>query len=144
MDVAGSRAVLRACSAAAGGSGDVGEDAVQLVEAVVAHHQPAPAPRGVLDGHLGTELVGQLLLEALHIRVPVPGRVSRGFAGGRRADLQASDQTFCIPYLERPLDDDGGDLDLLPAVGEPKQSASVPHFQLTPLQHFADLGGKLE
>ena len=68
----------------AAGSADMGEYAVQLVEAVVAHHQTALTPRGVLDGYLGTELVGQFLLEALHVRIPVPCRGLGRCACGRR------------------------------------------------------------
>src|SRR6185312_15827789 len=109
QQAAGCRAPVR-CPPG-GGSADVGQDAVQLVEAVVADHQPALAARGVLDGHLGTELVGQLLLEALYIRVAVSARLA---SGRRRAVLQASHQPFCVAYRERPLDDDRGHLDLLP------------------------------
>jgi hypothetical protein len=48
---------------------DVRQDAVQLIEAVVTHDQLALAAGRVLDGHFRTKLVGELLLEALDVRV---------------------------------------------------------------------------
>ena len=45
------------------------EDPVELVQAVVIHHQLPFAGRGMLDGDLRTELVGVLLLEAQDVRV---------------------------------------------------------------------------
>src|ERR1700754_594886 len=48
---------------------DMREDPVELVQAVVIHHELAFAGRGMLDGHLRAELVGELLLEAQDVRV---------------------------------------------------------------------------
>ena len=48
---------------------DVREDAVELVETVVTHDQLALAAGGMLDGDFRTELVGELLFEALDVRV---------------------------------------------------------------------------
>ena len=48
---------------------DVRQDSIQLIQAVVAHHQLALATGGMLDGDLRAELVSELLLEALDVRV---------------------------------------------------------------------------
>ena len=63
---------------------DVGEDAVELVEAVVAHDQFAPSAGALLDGDLGAELLGEVLLEAQHVRVPRRGHgLARARLGSR-------------------------------------------------------------
>jgi hypothetical protein len=48
---------------------DVGEDAVELVEAVVADHQLAFATGRMLDRNLRAKLLRQFLLETVYVRV---------------------------------------------------------------------------
>src|SRR5277367_2983824 len=48
---------------------NVAENPLELVQAVVAHDQLAPARRSVLKRDLGAQLIGQLALQALNIRV---------------------------------------------------------------------------
>src|SRR5215469_7998128 len=59
----GERARDRACLL------DVSQNPVELVETVVAHHELALAAAALLDRDAGTELVRELALEALDIRV---------------------------------------------------------------------------
>src|SRR5580704_11154700 len=61
---------------------DVLDDAVELVEAVVVHHQLAPAAAAVLDGHARAELVGQLPLQALDVGIAGIRVVGGGGPGG--------------------------------------------------------------
>src|SRR5262249_38030406 len=48
-------------------SADVGEDAVQLIQAVVAHDEATLAAGRVLDRYLRAQLIGKLLLQPIHI-----------------------------------------------------------------------------
>src|SRR5688500_19816906 len=56
-------------------SGDVGQDAVELVEAVIGDHELARARRGMLQLDRCAELVGEVVLE------PLDSRASRAPAG---------------------------------------------------------------
>lgn len=73
--VPGARSTLTASCASRRAAGrnrallDVRQDAVELVEAVVTHHQLPLAAGRMLDGYLRTKLVGELLLKALDVRV---------------------------------------------------------------------------
>ena len=57
---------------------DVCEDAVELVQAVVAHHELAPASAARLDRDARAELLRQLLLETCHIRITLAAFLVRG------------------------------------------------------------------
>src|SRR6185503_14668687 len=54
---------------------DVPEDAIELIERVVADHDLSLAGSGVLDLHRRAEFLGELVLQALHVRIEAFRRV---------------------------------------------------------------------
>src|SRR6516164_8432335 len=120
---------------------DVCEDAVELVQAVVAHHELAPASAARLDRDPSTELLRQLLLEARHIRIALGSAIVRGRPV---RGLQSPHQRLGLAHREALAGDEQRDLGLLAALGEGEQRAGVTHLERALLEELADLGGELE
>src|ERR1700680_3001862 len=120
---------------------DVRQDPVELVQTVVTHHELALATAARLDGDAGAELLGELLLQALHVRV-ARGCPRTGSGTGR--GLQAAHQRLGLAHRQALLRDQRSDLALLPFLGERQQRTGVAHLDRALLQQFAHLGRELQ
>src|SRR5690606_34828402 len=121
-------------------SADMRDDSVELVEAVIADHEPPAAPP-VLDGDGRAELLGELRLEAADVRVLRAGGAVRPLGRPTRqpADglLRVADAPAFLADLRRELERDGGRRH-----GE--ERARMAHIELTVLEHRADGFRQLE
>src|ERR1700691_6211623 len=115
---------------------DVGQDAFQLVQTVVADNKLALPRDGMLKGDFGAQLLGNFGFQAADVGVLRRG----GGAGlGRFRIDDAAHQTFGIAHRQGFLGDQSRNFDLLAAGGEPQQGARVTACYLTGFSHFLDL-----
>src|SRR5690606_31859273 len=124
-------------------SADVRDDAVELVEAMIADHEAAAA-LAVLDGDGCTEPLRKLHLESAHVRVlrasarVVAGRPSLGPAG------EPADRVLRVANTPSLLADPVRELDLHGLRRNAEERAGMAHVELAALEHRADRLGQLE
>src|SRR5579863_2879380 len=118
------------------------QDAVELVEAVVAHHQLPPSPRRLLDRNTGAELLGELRLEPLDVRVAGRDTVSVGPVYRRGGE--APYQCLGIAHREALFRHQQAHLGLLAAGGEPEERPGMAHLERALLEELRYLGRQLE
>src|SRR5690349_14797464 len=91
------------------------EDAVELIQAVVAHDELPAAATASLDRHPRSELLRELLFEPCDIRVALAIAHMRG-CGGRR--LQPPHEGFGLTHGKTLAGDQQCNLGLLPPFGQ--------------------------
>src|SRR6185503_5734488 len=125
-------ASLRACSLV-----DVRENPVQLVEAVITDDELAAARRRVLQLDRRAELVGEVVLEPLDVRILRAALSGLVLAVARVRD-EAPHERFRLADGESFLRDQRADFRLLPRRREREQRARVAHLELALLDQRAD------
>src|SRR6185437_11274483 len=104
---------------------NVRENAVELVEAVVVDDETALTGSRVADRDARAEFIGEIPLEALHVRVA--RRLIRRLGGFRRE--HASDDRFGLAHRDALLRDERTDLRLLASPRQREQRPRVAHLE---------------
>src|SRR5688572_27005469 len=116
---------------------DVRQDSVQFVQAVIADDELALARIGMLQLDRRAELVGEVVLEPLDVRVFRARAIGLALALVRVRD-EAADKRFGLAHREPLLRDQRADLGLLARGRQRKQRAGMAHFQFALLDQGAD------
>src|SRR5690606_7569984 len=115
-------------------STDMGDDPVELVEAVIADHEPAAAPP-VLDADGRAELLRELRLEPPDVRVLRPAFRARPL---RRAPREPADRPLRVADAPALLADLVRKLELDGRRRHAEERPGMAHVELAPLEHPAD------